>query len=86
MAVLQLRTVDSRAVFAWTLAPHITFFAVFAAVLLPNADLLQPTALAAQICTQLVSVCVCRRAALLCYWARLGPGLKAARHTSLAGP
>lgn len=41
----------------WTIlqAPMVAFYAIFAAVLLPNADVLQPVALAAKYCTQLVS-------------------------------
>lgn len=44
---------DSKAVFYWALAPMVAFYAVFAAVLLPNADALQPVALATKYCAQL---------------------------------
>jgi hypothetical protein len=54
LAPAQVSSLDSRAVFYWALAPMAAFYALFAAVLLPNVDALQPTALAAQYCSQLV--------------------------------
>lgn len=56
---LQVSGLDSRAVFNWALAPMVLFYGLFAAVLLPNADALQPTALAAQYCAQLVGGRAC---------------------------
>lgn len=47
---------DSKAVFYWALAPMVLFYTLFAAVLLPNADALQPVAQAAKYCSQLVRV------------------------------
>lgn len=52
---LQVAKLDSKAVFYWALAPMVLFYTLFAAVLLPNADALQPVAQAAKYCTQLVS-------------------------------
>lgn len=37
---------DSKAVFYWALAPLAAFYGLFAALLLPNASWLHPTALA----------------------------------------
>lgn len=50
----QVGSLDSKAVFYWALAPMVAFYALFAAVLLPNANALQPVALAAKYCAQLV--------------------------------
>lgn len=44
--VQQGQMVDSEAVFYWALAPLAVFYAVFAAVLLPNAAVIHPVALA----------------------------------------
>lgn len=51
---LQVAGLDSKAVFYWALAPMVVFYAVFAAVLLPNADVIQPVALATKYCATLV--------------------------------
>jgi ATP/ADP translocase len=51
---VQVAKLDSKAVFYWALAPMVAFYAVFAAFLLPNADALQPVALATKYCAQLV--------------------------------
>lgn len=55
----QVQKLDSKAVFYWALAPMVAFYALFAAVLLPNADALQPVALATKYCAQLVRSLVC---------------------------
>lgn len=53
--ILQVASMDSQSVFYWALAPMVAFYAFFAAVLLPNADKIQPVALAAKYCATLVS-------------------------------
>jgi ATP/ADP translocase len=52
---VQVAGLDSKAVFYWALAPMVAFYAFFAAVLLPNADVIQPVALATKYCATLVS-------------------------------
>lgn len=44
----QGRAVSSKSVFYWALAPMAIFYTLFAAVLLPNAAVIHPTALAEQ--------------------------------------
>ena len=62
--VLQVASMDSQSVFYWALAPMVAFYAFFAAVLLPNADKIQPVALAAKYCATLVSPHTHRRQGL----------------------
>lgn len=70
---VQVAKLDSKAVFYWALAPMVAFYAVFAAILLPNADALQPVALATKYCAQLVrllAACALRSpCAASCLWA-----------------
>lgn len=47
-AACQGKVVSSDSVFYWALAPLAVFYALFAAVLLPNAAAIHPTALAEQ--------------------------------------
>jgi len=54
VSCMQVAGLDSKKVFYWALAPMVAFYALFAAVLLPNADALQPVALATKYCEQLV--------------------------------
>lgn len=64
--VVQVASKDSKSVFYWALAPMVAFYAFFAAVLLPNADKIQPVALATKYCATLVSSHFVQPMSLVC--------------------